>query len=147
MDRATAGYGWGVRISRALMLALVVLTSVGCSRSDVRELGREAEEAVRDAGDALNDLVGQAEGPLREAAQDALDAADEARDASREFAENPTTETRQALEAARRRVDDAGKELEGLVERAPAGVRDVVQRALDALTEVRNRIERQLEGS
>jgi hypothetical protein len=135
-----------MRIVGVLVLALVAALTA-CSRGDLRELGRETEQALEDAGDALDELVGQAEGPLRDAAEEALDAAAEAREASREFEENPTTETRQALEAASRRVDDAGRELEGLIDQAPDGVRDVVQRALDALTDVRQRIQRQLNES
>ena len=78
-----------------------------------------------------------------------MDAAAEAREASREFEENPSAETRQALEAAKRRVDDAARELEGLIDQGPAGVRSLVERALDGLREIGRRIDRQLdeEGS
>jgi ElaB/YqjD/DUF883 family membrane-anchored ribosome-binding protein len=146
MVARSSGYGWGMRIPIVIVFALVTALA-GCTRGDLRELGRETEEALQDAGDALDELVGRAEGPLRDAAEEALDAAAEAREASREFEENPTTETRQALDAAGRRVDDASRELEGLIDRAPEGVRDALQRALDALTEVRQRIQRQLDES
>jgi ElaB/YqjD/DUF883 family membrane-anchored ribosome-binding protein len=136
-----------VKCARPILFSVCAISLIGCGRGDLAELGRETEQALENAGDALDELVGQAEGPLRDAAEEALDAAAEAREASREFEENPTNETRQALEAAKRRVDDAGRELEGLIDQAPDGVRDVVQRALDALTDVRQRIERQLEES
>ena len=133
----------------ALRTLFAVITAsallFGCSKADLRELRDETEEALHDAGDALSELAGQAEGPIHDSAEQALDVADEARDASREFAENPTTESRQALEAAGRHVDDVQRELEGLVDRAPGGVKDLVQRALDALSDVRRKIDRQLD--
>jgi ElaB/YqjD/DUF883 family membrane-anchored ribosome-binding protein len=128
-------------------MATVAALLAGCSGADLRELGRDTEKALRDVGDALDELVGKAEGPLRAAADRAVDAAEEARAAAREFEENPTTETRQALERAKRRLDDVANELEGLVDRAPESVRSALERALDALTELRQRIDRELEGS
>ena len=131
------------------LLAVVAAASllVGCSKADLRELGRETEEALRDAGDALDELAGKAEGPIRDAAEHALDAADEARDASRAFADHPTAETRQALETAADHVEDAKRELTGLVYRAPEPVKDLVQRVIETLTDVGRRIERQLDES
>ena len=81
------------------LLAVTVATALlaGCSKADLRELAKDTEAAVKDAGHALDELAGQAEGPLRETASRALDAAREARQASEEFRKNPTTETRQAL--------------------------------------------------
>jgi F0F1-type ATP synthase membrane subunit b/b' len=132
-------------MARTILLALCSALLLSCTEADLRELGRETEEALNEAGDALDELAGQTEGPLRGAAEEALDAADEARDASREFEENPTTETRQALEAAGRRVDDASAELEAEIDQAPEPVRDLLQRALDALTDVRQTVQRQLD--
>ena len=133
---------------RSLLAAVIAAALLlGCSEADLRELGRDTERALRDVGDALDELAGKAEGPLRAAADRALEAAEEARAASEDFRKNPTTETRQALARAERRLDDVANELEGLVDQAPAGVRSALDRALDALTELRRRIDRELESS
>ena len=146
MPRALGGYGSGVQMTRLIAIALVAALFAGCSQGDLKELGRDTREAVQDAGDALQDLADQARGPLRQAVDDAMQAAADAREASREFERNPSKETRQALEDAKNGLDAAGKELEGLVDKAPAGVKDALQRALDALTELRKRIQRELDS-
>ena len=131
--------------SLAVTLAAALL--VGCSRGDLRELAKDTEAAVRDAGDALQELAGKAQGPLLEAANQARDAAEEARQASEEFRKNPTTETRQALRSAKQRLDDVSRELEGLLDHAPEGVRSALGHALDSLTELRHRIQEELDSS
>jgi ElaB/YqjD/DUF883 family membrane-anchored ribosome-binding protein len=137
-----------VRKTTALVaLATVALTLTGCSEGDLRDLARDTQQALRNAGDALEELAVAAEGPLRETADRALEAAQEARAASEDFRTNPTTETRQALELANRRLDNVSNELEGLVDGAPESVRSALRRALDALTDLRHRIDRELESS
>ena len=130
-----------------IAVSVVAALLAGCSEGDLRELTRDTEEALRDAGDALGELAGQAEGPLRETAERALDAAEEGRQAADEFRKNPSTETRGALRTAKRRLDDASKELEGLLDQAPEGVRSALRQALDSLTELRLRIQRELDSS
>jgi ElaB/YqjD/DUF883 family membrane-anchored ribosome-binding protein len=137
-----------VRKTTALVaLATVALTLTGCSEGDLRDLARDTQQALRNAGDALEELAVAAEGPLRETADRALEAAQEARAASEDFRTNPTTETRQALELANRRLENVSNELEGLVDGAPESVRSALRRALDALTDLRHRIDRELESS
>jgi ElaB/YqjD/DUF883 family membrane-anchored ribosome-binding protein len=130
-----------------LAVAIVASLLAGCSRGDLRELAKDTEAAVKDAGDALLDLAGEAQVPLQDAANRARDAAEEARQASEEFRKNPTTETRQALRSAKQRLDDVSRELEGLLDNAPEGVRSALHHALDSLTELRHQIQRELDSS
>jgi Sec-independent protein translocase protein TatA len=136
-------------VKKTGLIAVTVVAALlaGCSEGDLRQLGRDTEKALRDAGDALEELAGQAEGPLREATDRAMDAAEEARQASEEFRKNPTTETRQALRRSKRRLDGVSRELEGLLDHAPTGVRSALHHALDSLTELRHRIQRELDSS
>jgi len=136
-------------VTKTRFLAVTVAASLlaGCSRGDLRELAKDTEAAVKDAGAALDDLVAQAQGPLREAASRALDAAQVARQASEEFRKNPTTETRQALRRAKQRLDDVSRELEGLLDNAPEGVQSALHHALDSLTQLRHRLQRELDSS
>ena len=136
-----------MRKTGLIAVAVAAALFVGCSEGDLRDLAKDTEQALKDAGQALEDLVGRAEGPIRQAAERAREAADEARQAADDFRESPSTETRQALRGSERRLDDASRELEGLIDQAPQGVRSAVRRALDSLTELRRRIERQLEAS
>ena len=147
MEPPALGYGAPVRKTGLIAVAVTAALFVGCSEGDLRDLAKETEQALEDAGQALEDLADRAEGPIRETADRARDAAEEARQASDEFRENPTTETRQALRGSERRLDDVSRELEGLIDQAPEGVRSAVRRALDSLTELRRRIEHQLESS
>jgi Sec-independent protein translocase protein TatA len=130
-----------------LVVTIVASLLVGCSRGDLRELARDTEAAIKDAGDALQELAGKAQGSLLDAANRARDAAEEARQATEEFRKNPTTETRQALRRAKKRLDDVSRELEGLLDHAPEGVRSALHHALDSLTELRHRIQRELDSS
>ena len=136
-------------MKKTCLVAVTVVAAllVGCSEGDLRELGKDTEQALRDAGDALAELARQAEGPLREAVTRAKDAAEEARQASGEFRKNPTTETRQALRRSKRRLDDVSRELEGLLDHTPEGVQAALRHALDSLTELRHRIQMELDGS
>jgi ElaB/YqjD/DUF883 family membrane-anchored ribosome-binding protein len=136
-------------VTRTGVLALTLAASLltGCSRGDLHELAKDTEAAVKDAGDALQHLAGEAQGPLQDAANRARDAAEEARQATEEFRKNPTTESRQALRSAKQRLDDVSRELEGLLDNAPEGVRSALQRALDSLTELRHQIQRELDSS
>ena len=133
-----------MRVKKTGLIAVTVVAALlaGCSEGDLRQLGKDTEKALHDAGDALEELAGQAEGPLR-----ATDAAEDARQASEEFERNPTTETRQALRRSKRRLDDVSRELEGLLDDAPAGVQSALHHALDSLTELRHRIQRELDSS
>ena len=143
------GEGYGSSVTKTGVIAVTVLAALlaGCSERDLRELTGDTEEALRDVGDALGELAGLAEGPLRDAADHALDAAEEARQATDEFRQNPSTETRAALRAAKRRLDDASRELEGLVDQAPEGVRSALRQALESLTALRLRIQGDLDSS
>ncbi len=136
-----------MRKTGLIAVTVVAVIFVGCSEGDLRDLADETEQALQDAGEALADLADRAEGPIREAADGAREAAEEARGASEEFRENPTTETRQALRSSKRRLDDVSRELEGLIDQAPQGVRSVLRQALDSLTELRRRIQSQLGSS
>lgn len=147
MRRPGAGYGSSVTKTGLIAVTVLAALLAGCSERDLRELTRDTEEALRDAGDALGELAGLAEGPLRDSADRALDAAEEARQATDEFRKNPSTETRAALRAAKRRLDDASRELEGLVDQAPEGVRSALRQALESLTALRLRIQRNLDSS
>ena len=131
------------------MLAVTLVASLlaGCSRGDLQELAKDTEAAVNDAGDALQELAGEAQGSVQDAANRARDAAEEARQATEEFRKNPTTETRQALRNAKQRLDDVSRELEGLLDNAPEGVQSALHHALDSLTELRHRIQRELDSS
>jgi hypothetical protein len=133
-------------MSKTIVVAVCAsLLLVGCSERDLRQMRRDVERALDDAGVALEHLADEAEGPLRDAAEEALEAAADAREASRAFEEDPSAETRRALAAAKRRVDDAARELDGLVDSAPESVRSLVGRALDGLREIGRRIDRQLD--
>ncbi len=136
-------------MTKAGLIAVSVVTALfaGCSEGDLNDLARDTEQALQNAGEVLEDLADRAEGPVREAADRAREAAEEARQASDEFRENPTTETRQALRSSKRRLDDVSRELEGLIDQAPQGVRSALRQALDSLTELRRRIQNQLESS
>jgi ElaB/YqjD/DUF883 family membrane-anchored ribosome-binding protein len=136
-----------MRQTGLIAVAVVAALSAGCSEGDLRDLARETEQAFQEVGDDLEDLAARAEGPIRETADRARETADEARQASEEFRENPTTETRQALHSSKQRLDEASRELEALIDQAPQGVRSTIRQALDSLTELRRRIERQLESS
>ena len=130
-----------------IAVAFAAALLAGCSEGDLNDLARNTEQALQDAGEALEDLAERAEGPIREAADRAREAAEEAREASDEFRENPTAETRQALSSSKRHLDDVSRELEGLIDQAPQGVRSTLRQALDSLTELRKRIQNQLESS
>jgi Sec-independent protein translocase protein TatA len=136
-------------VTKTGLLAVTVVAALlpGCSEGDLRELARDTEAAVKDVGDALAELAGKAEGPLRDAAARATDAAEEARQASEEFRKDPTTETCQALRRAKRRLDDVSRELEGLLDHAPESVQSALHHALDSLTELRHRIQREVDSS
>ena len=122
-------------MKRAFLVMLCVLLSACLSESGLKD-------EFRDAASAIDDLVAELEdeGPVREAANRAKDTVDDAETALDDFRENPSAETRQALEDATRRLDDAAGVLDRLVD-APDAIREV----LDALTELRNSIDRELE--
>jgi ABC-type transporter Mla subunit MlaD len=138
MEAPSAGYGWGMQVAHRFVIAAsaIVLLS-GC----FAESGLQDE--FRDATQALDQLVDEIEneGPVREAAERAQEAVDEAEAALEDFREDPSAETRQALEQAKQRLDDAAAELERVTDQAP----DALRAVLDALTELRNNIERELE--
>lgn len=131
----------------SLGVMIVATLLAGCSRGDIRELAKDTESAVRDAGAALQELAGKAQGPMQDAANRARDAAEEARQATEEFRKNPTTETRQALRRAKKRLGDASRELEALLDHAPEGIQSSLRNALDSLTELRHQIQRELDSS
>ena len=126
--------------SACLLLSLLA----GCGRGDLQDLAKDAETALRDAGQELDQLADQAKGPVRDAVQGAMDAAADARRAAERFKENPTTETRQALREAETKLDDAMASLRCALDGVPEGVRSAFEDALNALTDLRQRIEREL---
>ena len=105
------------------------------------------QDEFRDATRAIDDLVAEIEdeGPVREATQRVRDTVGEAEAALEAYREDPNAETRRALEQAERRMDDARQELEGLVDSAPAGIRDAIGTVLERLTDLRRDIERELQ--
>jgi Sec-independent protein translocase protein TatA len=147
VNGSAAGYGASVTKTNLLAVTVVAALLSGCGPGDLQDLAKDTEAAIKDAGAALDKLAGEARGPLRDAASRALDAAQGARRASEEFRKNPTTETRQALRRAKQRLDDVSRELEGLLDHAPEAVRSVLQHALDSLTELRHRVQRELDSS
>jgi hypothetical protein len=126
--------------TRLLAIATSALLAACFSESGVQDEFREATRAI-------DDLVAQIEdeGPVREATQRVRDTVGEAEAALEAYREDPNAETRRALEQAERRMDDARDELEGLVDSAPAGIRDAIRAVLDRLTDLRRDIERELQ--
>ena len=122
-------------------LILVAVSSVAFLSGCFAESGLKDE--FQDVTRAIDDLVNELEdeGPVREAADRARDTVDEAEAALEDFRETPSAETRQALSDAKRRLDDSAGALDRFVDQAPEGLREV----LDALTELRNTIDRELE--
>jgi hypothetical protein len=125
---------------KLLVIATFALLTACFSESGLQDEFREATRAI-------DDLVAQIEdeGPVREATQRVRDTVGEAEAALEAYREDPNAETRRALEQAERRMDDARDELEGLVDSAPAGIRDAIRAVLDRLTDLRRDIERELQ--
>jgi hypothetical protein len=121
-------------------ISALVLLSACFAESGLKDEFRDATRAIDDLVDELED-----EGPVREAADRARDTVDEAEAALEDFRENPSAETRQALADAERRLDDAVDDLERSLDDLPEGVRSAFEDALDALTDLRRQIRRELE--
>jgi ElaB/YqjD/DUF883 family membrane-anchored ribosome-binding protein len=134
-------------VKKLFPVFLVFTLLVGCGRGDLQDLAKDAETALRDAGQELDQLASQARGPLREAADGAMEAAADAREAAERFKANPTTETRQSLREAEKHLDDAMASLREALDDVPQGVRSAFEDALQALTDLRKRIEGELAGS
>ena len=132
-------------MKRLLAVSVVLgLVLAGCNQGDVQDLVDDAESALRDAGQQLEELANS--GPVRDAAERARDAAEDARQAAEDFRENPGDETRQALNDASAALQDATEELRQALDDAPENVKSGFQDALDALTDLRRNIEQELEG-
>ena len=127
-------------MKRAAVIVLCLLLSACFSESGLTDEFRDAENAIDDLVEAIED-----EGPVREAVARVRDTVDESEAALKAYRENPSDETRQALEAAERRMSDARAELEGLVDSAPEPVREAIQTVIDRLANLRDDIARELE--
>jgi hypothetical protein len=123
-----------------LALATSALLAACFSESGLQDEFREATRAIDDLVAEIED-----EGPVRDATQRVRDTVAEAEAALEAYREDPNAETRRALEQAERRMAAAREELEGLVDSAPAGIRDAIRTVLDRLTDLRRDVDRELQ--
>jgi hypothetical protein len=127
-------------MKRAALIVLSLLLSACFSESGLTDEFQDATRAIDDLVEAIGE-----EGPVREAVARVRDTVDEAEAALEAYRENPDAETRQALQDAERRMSDARKELEGLVDSAPEGIRDAIRIVIDRLANLGEDIDRELE--
>ena len=94
--------------------------------------------------DTLIDEIGDS-GPIRDAAGEARDAVEESRAALEAFREDPNAETRQALLEAETHLNDARTKLDGVLEDAPAAIRESLGDVVDGLERIRRSIRQEFE--
>lgn len=145
------------RLSAVPLLAAALVVA-GCSeeptleraqeqvREQVSGLSEELGAAADEARQRLGDLPGDLRGPVDSAIEDAEQAARDAENALPDSGQELDEAGRQRLEDARAELEQAQQRLSEATDRVPGPLREAFSGVDEQLAELRERVERSLEG-